>query len=163
MLGGSGTLTLTDDLNNDGVLTAGAGSDVALLSIVGDVTQSEAATLAIELDADTSDAIAVGGAFEAGGVLSLAFIGELLPEATTELVIVTATEGVSGQFTNAIADSSTGTAIGVRTGSLVFDVVYLDDSIVISNIVPAPGASLLLGAIVVAVPRRRRRLTRREA
>jgi len=70
--------------------------------------------------------------------------------------IVTATE-LNGFFGNAVPDTN-GFAYGVTSNGLTFDVQYTDTSVLLFNVVPAPGAATLAGLVgAVAVRRRRSR------
>ncbi|MEM7623497.1 MAG: hypothetical protein AAF235_09890, partial [Planctomycetota bacterium] len=75
--------------------------------------------------------------FVANGTIDLGFIDGFVPNPASSFVVVSAPEGVSGVFSNAVPDG-TGAA-SVTTGNATFTVVYLADEILVTDVVPASG------------------------
>ncbi|MEM9065174.1 MAG: hypothetical protein AAGB51_06745 [Planctomycetota bacterium] len=156
VLGGTGTFTLTDrTFENDGILSPGA--SIGTLAWIGDITNMSSATLALEVQGPSLvDLLEITGAFTAGGVIDLSSLGDTGGLAGQTFTVLTATDGVAGEFSNAIADVS-GVATGVQSNGLTFDVIYDTNEIRIANIVPAPGSVALLGLALASATRRRGR------
>ncbi|MEM7622541.1 MAG: hypothetical protein AAF235_04995, partial [Planctomycetota bacterium] len=156
VVGGIGMLTFSDDFDNAGTIAAGLPEDrVGMLSIFGDVTNTSTATLAVEIASGTADLVAVDGSVSLDGMLTVSLLSGL-PGSAAEFTVLTATDGVTGNFSNAIADTTTGIATGVQFGALTFDVTYFAGSVVISNVVPTPATAALLAIAGLTATRRRR-------
>ncbi|MEM7629083.1 MAG: hypothetical protein AAF356_06635, partial [Planctomycetota bacterium] len=155
-IGGTGTMNFVDGvLANDGILAAGI-MGTGTLTIDADITNSASAQLAIQIAGSAdSDLINVIGSYEAGGDIGVVLTSGFVPMAGETFVVLTATEGVSGNFANAVADAS-GIAVGVTSGAFTFDVVYEANQISIANVVPVPGTAALLTLAGIVATRRRR-------
>ncbi|MEM1166849.1 MAG: hypothetical protein AAGI30_11225 [Planctomycetota bacterium] len=163
VLGGTGTFDFIDGiLINDGTIAPGLSTGT--LTWDGGLQQSETATLDLEIAGfDDFDMLSITGTFEAEGFIDVTTLGGFDPAATMDpsaVFEVLTASSVTGNFDNAIADVGTGIAAGVvGSDGTIFDVIYTDTSVLITNVVaiPSPGGLVaLIGAGGVMVGRRRR-------
>ncbi len=119
ILGGSGTFA--GNLINRG--TVSPGNSPGTLTIAGDYTQRASGTLITEIASSTSfDKLAIGGKANLDGTLQIVTLGGFTLAEDDQLSILTADDGVDGEF--ATIDQSRSTA--------EFDVTYLSDEVQLS-------------------------------
>lgn len=151
----SGTLSvesITGNLVNDGGILA-PGNSPGITVIDGDYTQGTGGKLAIELAGliagETFDQVLVTGTVTLDGLLNVTLLDDFVPDASDTFIIIEAA-AINGHFANAWD------RVFFHGG--VFDVTYTDTQVILSNYaIPEPStlALLVLGAMVMARPRRR--------
>jgi len=104
-VGGSGTINATRGFAHTGG-TIKPGNAIGTLTIVGNYTQASNGKLLVEVASTTSnDRLAITGGADLNGVLQTSWTGGYVPALKTKFgTILTATSGVTGQFTKLITN-----------------------------------------------------------
>lgn len=104
-VGGTGTIYASRGLSNSGG-TVSPGNSIGTLSLVGNYTQVAQGKLLIEVASPTSnDVLAITGSASLGGTLQTLWQGGATPAIGTVFgTFLTATAGVSGQFTSLLTN-----------------------------------------------------------
>jgi len=100
--------TLVGNVSNDGQISPGTSTGV--LSITGNYEQWSEGALEIEiageLPGEELDVLQIAGSAMLDGALSIVFIDRFMPEADAVLTFLTASDGVTGTFTDVFIDDT---------------------------------------------------------
>lgn len=121
---GEGTLDVAGTFTNDGLIEPGIA--IGTLSVTGDMTQSSAGTLHVEIGSGGNDLLAVSGTATLGGTLTASLVGGFSPPPGSSFTIVTGT--ISGEFENAPNGSQ------ITFDGFTATVVYTSSAVILQNI-----------------------------
>ena len=120
---GDGTLDVAGTFTSDGLIEPGIA--IGTLSVTGDMTQSSAGTLHIEIGSGGNDLLAVSGTATLGGTLTVDLVGGFMPGVGSSFTIVTGT--ISGEFENAPNGSR------IAFDGFSATVVYTSSAVILQN------------------------------
>ena len=138
--------------------TVAPGNSAGTLTLLDDTVFSSTALLQTELEsASLFDELLVEGSLALDGVLSVDLLSGFNPLSSDSFLIASATDGITGQFSN-VSDGGT---LLTLDGEGTFVVDYTGSGVVLSNFsvsaIPEPSATLCLVGIGIGAMVRRRR------
>ncbi|MEL6396947.1 MAG: hypothetical protein AAFQ71_13230 [Planctomycetota bacterium] len=136
ILGGDSTVVLLDpSVVNDGRIAPGLTPGApATFGISGNLSNNVNAITEFELGNVSSDAIAVTGSYQAGGVIDLRQIAGFSPLPSDVFTLVTATSGINGVYFNAVPAMNQNSVV-VSGQGLTGTLVYNPGSIQLTNVI----------------------------
>lgn len=108
--------TILGDVSNDG--TVAPGGSIGTLTIGGNYTQTATATLAIEVSPGAASQLRVNGSATLNGVLAITY--DPGTYTSTQYTLLTASKGVSGQFSSTTSTLASGATLGTLESSLTY-------------------------------------------
>ncbi|CAD6562021.1 hypothetical protein LMG27952_07658 [Paraburkholderia hiiakae] len=109
--------TVLGDVSDDG--TVAPGGSIGTLSVGGNYTQAATATLSIEVSPTAASQLNVSGRATLNGVLAITY--DPGTYSATRYTIVSAANGVNGEFTSTTTTLESGANLGSLKSSLVYD------------------------------------------
>ncbi|MEN1704731.1 MAG: GC-type dockerin domain-anchored protein [Planctomycetota bacterium] len=134
VMGGSSGFQFADGpFTNNGIIRPGVASQIASLTLTGDVSNSMTAESRFRVSGSSVAALDVTGTYTAGGEIDVRTVSQEEEDPMATFVVVSAAGGVSGFYSNAVPDAM-GFARDVTVPGFQFDVLYQPNSISVTNI-----------------------------